>query len=93
MTPLYFATAFFAGLCLGAAYFALLWAAVQRLVAGTPAWSHMVLALVRLGLVLGTLAGALALGVPLSQLAFAGLGFLTSRLAATRLIRPRRKEP
>jgi hypothetical protein len=93
MTPLYLAAAFIAGLCLGTVYFAVLWAAVRRLVTGAPVWSHVVLALVRLALVLGPIAGALALGLPLLQLAFAGLGFLAARLAATRLVRPQRKEP
>lgn len=93
MTSLYFATAFFAGLCLGTVYFAVLWTSVRRLAAGATIWSHMVLTLVRLGLALGAIAGALALGLPLSQLAFAGLGFLAARLAATRIVRPHRKEP
>ncbi len=93
MTPLYFATAFVAGLCLGTIYFAVLWASVRRLVAGASVWSHMALALARLAFVLGAIAGALALGLPLAQLAFAGLGFLAARLAATRLVRLQRKEP
>lgn len=93
MTTLQFAAAFLAGLCLGTVYFAVLWASVRRLVAGAPVWSHMALVLLRLALVLGAIAGALALGFPVSHLAVAVLGFLAARLAATRLVRPKRKEP
>ena len=93
MTTLYLFAAFLGGFCLGAVYFAVLWASVRRHVSGAPAWTLAVSALLRLALVLSVVAGALALRVTSAHLALAVLGFFTARLAATRLVRPPRKEP
>jgi F1F0 ATPase subunit 2 len=91
LSPL--AIAFLAGLGLGALYFAALWASVRRLAGGAPTWAFALSALLRLGLVLGAVAGAQAMGIAPVQLVCAFLGFLTARLAATRFARPNTRGP
>lgn len=93
MTALQLFVAFFGGFCLGAVYFAILWASVRRHVSGAPVWTLAVSALLRLALVLGAIAGALALGLAPPHLAVAVLGFFAARLTATRLARLPGKEP
>lgn len=93
MTALPLFAAFLAGFCLGIVYFAILWASVRRHAGGAPVWALAASALLRLALVLGVIAGALALGLAPTHLALAVLGFFAARLAATRIVRPSRKEP
>lgn len=93
MTPLPLFAAFIAGVCLGAVYFAILWASVRRLTAGAPARTLAFSAILRMALIIGAVTGALALGLGAAYLLPAGLGFFAARLAATRLIRPKTEEP
>jgi F1F0 ATPase subunit 2 len=84
--------AFLAGFSLGALHFAALWVSVRRLTAGGSVAGFALGALLRLGLAAAALAALFALGRPLSEIAAAGVGYLASRVAATRLGARSRKE-
>lgn len=87
MTVMPFALSFLAGLGLGTLYFAALWLSVRRLAGGAPARTLALSAILRLAMVLGALAAALTLGLPVTHLASAILGFFAARLTATRIVR------
>lgn len=74
------------GAAIGALYMALLWMAVRRLPRDRGGLSAFVgLRIARAALLVGAMAAAVALAVPAEGLVAALVGFITARLAATRL--------
>jgi len=74
------------GVGIGALYMALLWLAVRRLPQDRGGLAAFVrLRIARAALLLGAMAAAIALAVPAEGLVAALVGFITARLAATRL--------
>ncbi|MDR9486077.1 MULTISPECIES: ATP synthase subunit I [Sediminimonas] len=82
--PAIWALCFAAGMAIGAVYLGLLWAAVRALNGARPAVLFITLAAARALLVLGALAGAIALGAGAGQILAALVGFIAVRVAATR---------
>lgn len=73
------------GAALGAAYLGLLWVAVRSLPQDRSGVRVFVgLGLARVALLLGALAAAAALGLPIEGIAAAVVGFIAVRVAATR---------
>jgi hypothetical protein len=85
MTVVSLAASAGAGAALGVLHLALLWAGARALAGPRPGRAFLAWALARAALVLGTLAGWVALGAPADALAGGLAGFLALRLAATRL--------
>jgi len=79
--------AFALGFGAGALYFALLWRSVRYFTGGGPGWRFVLALVLRLALVLGTLAGLVWTGAGLSQILAAMLGFALARVLASRLAR------
>ena len=80
--PLLFA--FVSGGCLGALYFVVLWASVRRLTAGGSAFAFAILAISRLAIALLVIAVVVGARLPAAELLAGCMGFLASRIAATR---------
>ena len=74
-----------AGAALGLLYMGILWGAVRVLARGQSVWLFAVLGMLRAGLLLAALWLTAAMGATAAQIAFALLGFIATRLVATRL--------
>lgn len=86
------AAAFAAGAALGALHLTLLWVGARALAGPRPALIFVALAALRAVLVVGAVAGLVALGAGAGELLGALAGFLVIRLVATRMVRSRSGE-
>ncbi|MDQ2088943.1 N-ATPase subunit AtpR [Marimonas arenosa] len=75
-----------AGFGAGTLYFALLWSSVRHLSGGGSGWRFVLALILRLTVVIGTLAGLVWMGTGLSGILAAMLGVALARLLASRLV-------
>jgi hypothetical protein len=78
------ALAFAGGGAVGAAYLGLLWVSVRSLLRGRSLALFLILAALRGGLFIGTVAAVIAVGAGLGSIAALLLGFVSVRVALTR---------
>lgn len=81
-----------AGAAFGLLYMGLLWGAVRVLTRGHSLWLFAAMGLLRAGLLVGALWLAVWSGATAADIGFGVLGFIATRLLATRLARPANPE-